>query len=233
MVVNQHKVCIIKVGNFSSLKNKDLMEVLKSMAYFLSDLLKYSREKLASRFDAIKEKNINLSKYNKKVSKTIKNLINEIEVRIIKNSELKSKKHLGNLSDKELYKQLLKEMSKLYSSFLNKFKEKDIFIIFLSGYLKRLIDEIYKRYSGVDVQKYKDSMLQLKNNSISYKYLLARLLGEKLTEILRKINDYDNTTSKEADDLTDLLVSELKRILVKYFDKDEDLNWLRRVYGIV
>ena len=123
-------------------------------------------------------------------------------------------------------------MSKLYSSFLSKFKEKDIFIIFLSSYLKRLIDEIYKRLSGEDVQKFKDSMLQLKNNSISYKYLLAKLLGEKLIKILRKINDYDNTTSEEADDLTDFLVSELKRIPVKYFDKDDDLNWLKRVYGI-
>ena len=66
MVVNQHKVCIVKVGNFSCLENKDLIDVLKSMAYFLSDLLEYSREELASRFDVINKKSIKNNKESNK-----------------------------------------------------------------------------------------------------------------------------------------------------------------------
>ncbi len=125
-------------------------------------------------------------------------------------------------------------MMELFLKFIKRFKEKNFFMRFLKEEIASLIREIYKRYSGQDVEKSIDQMLRLKNNRISKMLLLAKLLGEKLIKIHETINDYEKTSDKEADKLIENLISELKRVPKKrnYLNMDENLKSLSQSYEI-
>ena len=107
-----------------------------------------------------------------------------------------------------------------------------MFLVFYRGNLGTLLNNVYFRYSGVDIEKYKQKFLNIKNNFISYKYLLAKLWGEQLISVYEKMQDYDKTTDEEFEILEKQLIADLRNANEWYLDRNDNLKYLCRCYNI-
>lgn len=151
------------------------------------------------------------------------------------NENINKNGELNKLSNRQLYRLFLRRISSLWFDTKRNYirvKRVDLFLVAYEGNLRTLIDEIYYRYSGVSIQKHKQKVLDIKNNFISYKRLLAKLWGEQLIKIYKKMQDYSETSDEEFEVLEKRLISCLESTKKWYLDRGDDLSYLCRCYNI-
>lgn len=222
------KIGIIKTGDFTGLSNLELLNTVKYRAIVLSRHEQFKRhlERIIERNENL---NFNKREYNKYVSKRLRNIIAELETRI--GLSVDDVKVLRNMDNCQLNTLFMKEISKLWNNTKKQFIKFDLFLVFYQENLRTLLDEVYYRYSGINKQKFKQQILNIKNGLISYKRLLAKLLGEKLIKLFERIEDYENTSDEEAEILGKELANKLKNTKKWYLSRDKNLKFLCRMYG--
>jgi len=224
------KVCMIKTGDFTGYSTTELLNGLKFRAIVLSDYKLFTERHFINSFDNENKESYGLKEYRNIVSKKLRKVIAEIEQRASKDQSRNKK--LSKLSDSELNQLFLKIMSRLWNTIKRHSKGFELFLVFYQGNLKTLLNEVYLRYSGVDIQKNMQQILDIKNGFISYKLLLAKLWGDQLIAMFEKIQDYDATSDEEMLKLEKELLEKLRRTNKWYLSRDDNLKWLCRSYGI-
>ena len=226
------KIGVVKLGNFEKESNLELINNLKFRTIILSKYTLFEKYLEDVVYDPDKV-GFKLRDYEKIVSRKLRNAIFEVENRINKNVSKKGK--FRKLNNNQFYRLILRKISSLWfdtkKNYL-KTKEIDLILVFYQGNLKGLIDEIYFRFSGVSIQNHKQKVLDIKNNFISYKRLLAKLWGEQLIKIYEKMQDYKGTNDEEFEVLAKQLISCLENTKKWYLDRGDDLSYLRRCYNI-
>lgn len=225
------KIGYIKTGNFSQFNNSEVMSELKLRAFYLSKLKLIAPDRLMKALRKEVQLDLVEEDYETHLSEDLKALINEVSYRIFGRMGEGIKSKYQDFSHKKLYRLLLTFMAELYYSITIKMEEPNLFLVFYRGNLRSLLDEIYLRYSGVDVQGFKRAILRTKNNFISYKRLLAKLEGDRLMKLVEDW-DYDVMTDEQAGCLANKIEKSLQAIPKWYRSRNKQLEVLCLDFGV-
>ena len=225
------KIDYIKTGDFSQADNSEIVSELKFRAFYLSKLQHIAPDRLMKALR--KEIQLDLVEENCEthLPEDLKALIGEVSYRIFGRMGEGIASKYQDLSHRKLYRLLLTLMAELFYSIATRVKEQNLFLVFYRGNLRALIDEIYLRYSGVDVQGFKRAILKTKNNFISYKRLLAKLEGERLMKIVEDL-DYDVMSDEQAKKMCDKIEKTLQAIPEWYRSRSDQLKVLCLDFGV-
>jgi len=191
------KIDYIKTGDFSQASNSEIISELKFRAFYLSKLKHIAPDRLMEALRKEVQLELVEEDYETRLPEDLKALISEVSYRIFGRMGEGVPSKYQDFSHRKLYRLLLTLIAELFYSITTRIEEPNLFLIFYRGNLRSLIDEIYLRYSGVDVQGFKRAILRTKNNFISYKRLLAKLEGERLMKVVEDL-DYDVITDEQA-----------------------------------
>lgn len=225
------KIDYIKTGNFSQSSNSEMVSELKFRAYYLSKLKHIAPDRLMEALRKEVQLDLVEEDYEAHLPEDLKTLISEVSYRIFGRMGEGIASKYQDFSHRKLYRLLLTFMAELFYSITTRVKEQNLFLVFYRGNLRSLIDEIYLRYSGVDVQGFKRAILRTKNNFISYKRLLAQLEGKRLMKIVEDL-DYDVMTDEQAKNMCDKIEKTLQAIPEWYRNRSEQLKVLCLDFGV-